>query len=309
MATHSRLYSSMRYAHPRHWPLWFGLAVLYLLVQLPYPILVRLGGWLGRRSMHFMKRRVGIARRNLELCFPEMDEHQKQAKLTEHFSSLGIALLETGMAWFWPDKRIKHWIDIVGLEHLHNTQDQQNGVMVIGVHFMTLELHFRILGHCKPMVVMYRPHNSPILERVQKWGRSRSGNVLVNRKNLISMVHTLKRGGTVWFAPDQDNGPKGSVFVPFFGVEKAATSNGTFTIARLAQPRLVTAVVIRKPAGQGYQLMISPALEHYPYDDSLAAAAYINRAIESEIMKAPGQYLWLHRRFKTRPAGEPSLYH
>ncbi|MFP1945432.1 LpxL/LpxP family Kdo(2)-lipid IV(A) lauroyl/palmitoleoyl acyltransferase [Lonsdalea quercina] len=308
MVTRSRVLFFVRYAHPRYWPLWFGLAVLYLLIQLPYPLLVRLGGWLGRRSMRFLKRRVSIARRNLELCFPEISEHQKQVKLTEHFSSLGIALLETGMAWFWPDKRIKKWFDIVGLEHLHNAQDREKGVMVIGVHFMTLELHFRILGHCKPMVVMYRPHNSAILERVQKWGRSRSGNVLVNRKNLISMVHTLKHGGTVWFAPDQDNGPKGSVFVPFFGVEKAATSNGTFTIARLAQPKLVTAVVIRKPAGQGYQLVISPALEHYPYDDNLAAAAYINRAIEREIMKAPGQYLWLHRRFKTRPAGEPSLY-
>ncbi|MFP1827959.1 LpxL/LpxP family Kdo(2)-lipid IV(A) lauroyl/palmitoleoyl acyltransferase [Lonsdalea quercina] len=308
MVTRSRLPFFVRYAHPRHWPLWFGLAVLYLLVLLPYPLLVRLGDWLGRRSMRFLKRRVSIARRNLELCFPDIDERQKQIKLTEHFSSLGIALLETGMAWFWPDKRIKKWFDIIGLEHLYNTQDPHKGVMVIGVHFMTLELHFRILGLCKPMMVMYRPHNSAILERVQKWGRSRSGNVLVNRKNLISMVHTLKRGGTVWFAPDQDNGPKGSVFVPFFGVEKAATSNGTFTIARLAQPKLVTAVVIRKPAGQGYQLVVSPALEHYPYDDSLAAAAYINRAIECEIMKAPEQYLWLHRRFKTRPAGEPSLY-
>ncbi|QTF07826.1 LpxL/LpxP family Kdo(2)-lipid IV(A) lauroyl/palmitoleoyl acyltransferase [Brenneria izadpanahii] len=296
------------YAHPRHWSLWFGLGVLFFLVQLPYPVLVKLGGWLGRQSMYFLKRRVAIARRNLELCFPDDDARQINAKLTDNFSSLGIGLMETGMAWFWPDKRIKKWVEVIGLANLQEAENKRRGVIVIGVHFMTLELHFRMLGHCKPMTVMYRPHNSKIMELVQKRGRSRSGNELVSRKKLVGMVHKLKRGGVVWFAPDQDYGPKGSVFAPFFGVERAATTNGTFIISKLARPELVTAVVIRKPGGQGYQLNISSRLENYPYDDNLAAASYINRVIECEIMRAPDQYLWLHRRFKTRPAGESSLY-
>ncbi|MFC3395791.1 LpxL/LpxP family Kdo(2)-lipid IV(A) lauroyl/palmitoleoyl acyltransferase [Brenneria rubrifaciens] len=298
----------LSYIHPRYWLLWSGLGVLFLLVQLPYPILVALGGWLGRQSMRFLKRRAAIARRNLMLCFPDISAQQLEDKLTDNFSSLGIALMETGMAWFWSDRRIKKWIEITGLEHLLAAQKKQSGVIVIGVHFMTLELHFRILGHCNPMTVMYRPHNSKIMELVQKWGRSRSGNVLVDRKKLVLMVHTLKRGGVVWFAPDQDNGVRGSVFVPFLGVERAATSNGTFIIAKLARPKLVTAVVIRKPGGQGYQLIISSELENYPYDDSLSAAHYLNQVIEREIMRASDQYLWLHRRFKTRPKGEQSLY-
>ncbi|MFE8118171.1 LpxL/LpxP family Kdo(2)-lipid IV(A) lauroyl/palmitoleoyl acyltransferase [Brenneria goodwinii] len=296
------------YAHPRHWLLWLGLGALFLLVQLPYPVLVKLGGGLGRLSMRFLKRRVAIARRNLELCFPDDDAQQINARVTDNFSSLGIGLLETGMAWFWSDKRIKKWVEVVGLANLQTAENKQRGVIVIGVHFMTLELHFRILGHCKPMTVMYRPHNSKIMELVQKKGRSRSGNELISRKKLVGMVHKLKRGGVVWFAPDQDYGPKGSVFVPFLGVERAATTNGTFIISKLARPELVTAVVIRKPGRQGYQLIISSGLENYPYDDNLAAASYINRIIEREIMKAPDQYLWLHRRFKTRPAGEASLY-
>ncbi|RLM19245.1 lipid A biosynthesis palmitoleoyl acyltransferase [Brenneria alni] len=304
----NRWRSFLRYAHPRHWLLWSGLGVLFLLVQLPYPVLVMFGGWLGRLSMRFLKRRVTITRRNLQLCFPDADAQQIDARVTANFSSLGIGLLETGMAWFWSDRRIKKWIEVVGLEHLHAAEDKQHGVIVIGVHFMTLELHFRILGHCKPMTVMYRPHNSRIMNLVEKWGRSRSGNALVSRKKLVGMVHTLKRGGVVWFAPDQDNGPKGSIFVPFFGVDRTATTNGTFIIAKLARPELVSAVVIRKPNGQGYQLIISSGLKNFPYDDSLAAANYINRVIEDEIMKAPDQYLWLHRRFKTRPAGEQSVY-
>ncbi|HEY0210270.1 LpxL/LpxP family Kdo(2)-lipid IV(A) lauroyl/palmitoleoyl acyltransferase [Acerihabitans sp.] len=298
----------LSYMHPRYWLLWLGLGVLYLLVQLPYPLLLRLGGRMGLLSMRFLKRRVSIAKRNLELSFPAVEPEQIRLKLADNFSSLGMGLMETGMAWFWSDRRIKKWIDVVGLENLDAPSGEKNGVIVIGVHFMTLELHFRILGHCKPMTVMYRPHNSKIMELVQKWGRSRSGNSLVSRKKLVCMVHTLKRGGVVWFAPDQDNGPKGSVFVPFFGVDRTATTNGTFTIAKLARPKLVSAVVIRKPDRMGYQLIISPELQNFPYDDSLAAANYVNRVIETEIMKAPGQYLWLHRRFKTRPMGEKSLY-
>ncbi|PPZ39237.1 lipid A biosynthesis palmitoleoyl acyltransferase, partial [Escherichia coli] len=140
------------------------------------------------------------------------------------------------------DRRIKKWFDIVGLAHLHAAENKRNGVIVIGMHFMTLELHFRILGHCKPMIVMYRPHNNKVMELVQKWGRSRSGNILVDRKKLVLMVHALKNGGVVWFAPDQDPGIKGSVFVPFLGVDRAATSNGTFIIVKHARPELVTAV-------------------------------------------------------------------
>jgi KDO2-lipid IV(A) palmitoleoyltransferase len=122
------------------------------------------------------------------------------------------------------------------------------------------------------------------------------------------MVHALKRGEAVWFAPDQDYGPRGSVFAPLFAVPQAATTSGTFMLARLAKPALVSVVLVRKDKAAGYDLVIQPALRDYPIDDELAAAAYMNRVVEKEIMRAPEQYLWLHRRFKTRPEGAPSLY-
>ncbi|KPD38820.1 lipid A biosynthesis palmitoleoyl acyltransferase, partial [Yersinia pestis subsp. microtus bv. Caucasica] len=118
----------------------------------------------------------------------------------------------------------------------------------------------------------------------------------------------LKQGEAVWFAPDQDYGPRGSVFAPLFAVEHAATTSGTFMLARLAKPALLPLVLLRKKEGRGYDLLIQPALEDYPIDDEIAAASYMNKVIEKEIMRAPEQYLWLHRRFKTRPIGEPSLY-
>ncbi|MEC5319389.1 kdo(2)-lipid IV(A) palmitoleoyltransferase [Brenneria populi subsp. brevivirga] len=294
--------------HPRYWLTWFGLGILFLLVQLPYPLLMRIGGGAGRFSRFFLKRRVAIARRNLELCFPHLSVEERETMIVDNFSSLGMALVETGMAWFWSDRRVRYWFDVSGLENLRQACAKGHGVMAIGIHFMSLELGGRAMGLCQPMMAMYRPHNNKVMELVQTWGRSRSNKAMIDRRDLRGMVHALKRGEAVWFAPDQDYGPKGSIFAPFFAVKNAATTNGTFTIARLAKPSMITIVLIRKPRAFGYKLVIQPELQDYPYRDEHEAACYMNKVVEKEIMRAPEQYLWLHRRFKTRPLGEVSLY-
>lgn len=296
------------FLHPRYWLTWFGLGILFLLVQLPYPVLYRLGNWLGRTSMRFLKRRVSVTRRNLQLCFPDLEQTEIEHLIVRNFESLGMGLMETGMAWFWSDARVKRWFDVSGLEHLKSAQKDNKGVLVIGVHFMSLELGGRAMGLCQPMMAMYRPHNNKAMEFVQTWGRMRSNKAMLDRKDLRGMVHALKKGEAVWFAPDQDYGPRGSVFAPLFAVDQAATTSGTYMLVRLAKPALVTVVLIRKGNGKGYNLVIRPALKDYPVDDEMAAAAYMNRVVETEIMRAPDQYLWLHRRFKTRPEGTPSLY-
>lgn len=158
------------------------------------------------------------------------------------------------------------------------------------------------------MMAMYRPHNNKAMEWAQTKGRMRSNKAMLDRKDLRGMVQALKRGEAVWFAPDQDYGPRGSVFAPLFAVDQAATTSGTFMLARMAKPALVPVVLIRREKGRGYDLLIQPALENYPIGDEIAAAAYMNKVVEQEIMRAPEQYMWLHRRFKTRPAGAPSLY-
>ncbi|GLR11203.1 lipid A biosynthesis palmitoleoyl acyltransferase [Mixta theicola] len=294
--------------HPRYWLTWFGLGILFLLVQLPFPLLERLGVWMGRTSMRFLPRRVRITRRNLELCFPDLSPDELEQRIVHNFESLGMGLMETGMAWFWSDARVKRWFTVNGLHNLHAAQKNKRGALIIGVHFMSLELGGRTMGLCQPMMAMYRPHNNKLMEWVQTKGRTRSNKAMIDRRDLRGMVKALKQGEAVWFAPDQDYGPKGSVFAPLFAVPQAATTNGTFMLARMAKPAMITVVLIRKERGQGYELVIQPQLEDYPLDDEQAAAAYMNKIIEREILRAPSQYLWLHRRFKTRPAGATSLY-
>ena len=296
------------FLHPRYWFTWFGLGVLWLLVQLPYPVIRVLGSRLGSASRHFLKRRESIARKNLELCFPQYNAQQRETLIAENFKSIGMALLETGMAWFWPDERVRKWFDVEGLENLKRAQMQNRGVMVVGVHFMSLELGGRAMGLCRPMMATYRPHNSPLMEWVQTRGRLRSNKAMIDRNNLTGLVHALKSGEAVWFAPDQDYGPKGSVFAPFFSVPQAATTNGTYVLSRLSGAKMLSISMVRKLDRRGYSLHISEVMNDYPGEDKQIAAGYINKVIEREILRAPEQYLWVHRRFKTRPLGEPSVY-
>ncbi len=294
--------------HPRYWSTWAGLGLLFLLVQLPFPLLEKLGTWMGRTSMRFLPRRVRIARRNLQLCFPDLPQDVLEQRIIRNFESLGMGLLETGMAWFWSERRVKRWFTVNGLHNLQKAQKDQRGVLIIGVHFMSLELGGRAMGICQPMMAMYRPHNNKLMEWVQTKGRMRSNKAMINRRDLRGMVGALKKGEAVWFAPDQDYGPKGSVFAPLFAVPQAATTSGTYMLARMAKPAMVTVVLIRKEDGTGYELVIQPELQGYPLEDEQQAAAWMNKVIEREIMRAPNQYMWLHRRFKTRPAGASSLY-
>ena len=295
------------FLHPRYWGTWFGLGVLWLLVQLPYPAIRKLGTSAGRMSRRYLKRRESIARRNLELCFPTMPADERERLIAQNFEALGMALLETGIAWFWPDKRVRKWFEVEGFEHFVEAKALNRGVMAIGVHFMSLELGGRVMGLCQPMMATYRKHNNPLMEWVQTRGRMRSNKAMIDRRNLRGMVSALKKGEAVWFAPDQDYGRDGSTFAPFFEVKDAATTNGTYVLSRLSRSVMLTVTMVRKADKSGYSLFISPVLEGYP-DDEQAAAAYMNKVIEKEILRAPEQYLWVHRRFKTRPQGQPSLY-
>ncbi|UAK18539.1 Kdo(2)-lipid IV(A) acyltransferase [Kluyvera sp. CRP] len=294
--------------HPRYWPSWLGIGLLWLIVQLPYPVIYRLGNAMGRLALRLMKRRAKIAYRNLELCFPEMSEAERHRMVVKNFESVGMGVMETGIAWFWPTKRINRWMDASGLEHIRAVQDSGRGVLLIGIHFLTLEMGARMFGIHNPGIGVYRPNDNPVLDWLQTWGRMRSNKSMLDRKDLKGMVRALKNGEIIWYAPDHDYGPRASVFAPLFAVKDAATTSGTWMLAKMSKACVVPFVPRRKPDGKGYELIILEPECNPPLDDAETTAAWMNTIVEKCILMAPEQYMWLHRRFKTRPEGVPSRY-
>lgn len=293
--------------YPRYWLTWFGIGLLYLLVLLPYPVIYQMGKGLGLITSRLASKRKETARQNLKLCFPHLPTSEREQILRDNFIATGMAILETGMAWFWSDQRLKKQTKIEGDSYITQVQQTGQGILLIGIHFLTLELGARILGMSHPGVGVYRPNDNPVIDYIQLKGRLKSNKYMLDRYNTKGMIRALKHGELVWYAPDHDYGPKNSVFAPFFAVEKAATTIGTTILVKLAQPAIIPFTPKREKNGY-YSVLVTPPLENYPLDNDVAAATFMNRAIELEILKAPEQYMWLHRRFKTRPNGEQPLY-
>lgn len=300
---------SIAFLRPRYWPLWIGIFLLWCVTLLPYPLIYRTGGALGRIAMSILLRRVAIARRNIELCFPDMTQEAREALLTKNFVSVGMGVLETGIAWFWSDRRLRKWFSISGYEHMEQARNRHCGVLLVGMHFLTLELGARIFGLLNPGIGVYRPNNNALYDWLQTRGRLRSNKTMLDRSDLRGMIRALKQDEIVWYAPDHDYGPRNSVFAPFFAVPDAATTGGSYMLIKSARPAVVPFVPRRKPGGKGYELVILPDTGPSLYDRNAAqVAAGMNKTIESAIRLAPEQYMWLHRRFKTRPDGQPSRY-
>ncbi|MGQ8820116.1 lipid A biosynthesis lauroyl acyltransferase [Bibersteinia trehalosi Y31] len=295
----------MTFLHPKFWGLWLGLGLFRLMLCLPYPVLVKIGLGLGKLfgSLGFGKKRIRIAKKNLELCFPEYSEAQIQQILAKNIQSVGMAIIETGMAWFWSDKRILKWSKIEGLEHLKNPP-QGTGIIFVGVHFLTLELGARIVGLHHQGIGVYRPNDNPLLDWIQFRGRVRSNKAMLDRKDLRGMIKVLRAGETIWYAPDHDYGRKNSVYVPFFAFPTACTTAGTRMLLRSAPNSIVVPFTpMRNEDFSGYTVKISPMVDFGDCDDEISTATKMNKVVEQEIMQAQSQYMWLHRRFKHLPDG------
>ena len=295
------------FLHPRFWLLWLGLGLLWLVAQLPYKVLLWLGRCLGALMYRLASARRKIAARNLELCFPQMPAAEREALLKENFASTGITFFEMAIAWWWPAERLRRLGTIEGLEHLRQAEADGQGVILMALHFTTLEMGGGLLGLAQDMYGMYRPHKNPLFDYVQRRGREQRLLGVIGRDDVRGMLKLLRAGGVVWYAPDQDYGAQRSVFVPLFGVP-AATVTATSKFARMGRAKVIPFTQQRLPDGQGYRLVIHPPLADFPSDSEEADCLRVNQWIEQAISACPEQYLWAHRRFKTRPEGEPKLY-
>jgi KDO2-lipid IV(A) lauroyltransferase len=284
-----------------------GLGVLRLLALLPYSVLLRLGALLGALLRGLLARFVRTARRNIELCLPDLDPATRERLLRQHFASLGIAVFETALAWWCPAARLATRSRVEGLEHVREALARGRGAILLAAHFTHLEIGARILAAEVPINVVYRPTRNEALAYVLGRIRCRHGGHAIRRDDIRAVIAALKSNECVWYAPDQSYRKKGAEMVPMFGIP-AATNTATSRIARMTGAAVLPYFVERLPGSGGYRAVIHPPLKDFPGESPRRDAERFHHLIEAHVHSVPEQYLWIHRRFKGLTADYPDYY-
>ncbi|HYM28836.1 MAG TPA: hypothetical protein VET66_11845 [Steroidobacteraceae bacterium] len=297
----------LRLLAPRYWRTWAGLGLLRLLAFLPFGLIVPLGRALGALLRRLPLGFINTARRNIELCLPELDAAARERLLREHFASLGIALLEIPFAWWSRPERLARITRIEGREHLEAALARGRGVILLTAHFTTMELAGRTLAGITKVGFLYRPTKNEVLAYALERFRCGYGGRGISRDDIRGFISALKSNECVWYAPDQSYRKKGAEMVPMFGIP-AATNTLTSRIAGMTGAAVLPYFLRRLPGTQGYVATIHPAFDGFPSDSAVADTLRFNRMIEAQVRLAPEQYLWIHRRFKGLTQDYPDYY-
>jgi KDO2-lipid IV(A) lauroyltransferase len=302
----STAHFSWRFLAPRYWPTWLALGFMWFLGQLPYRLQMRLGRALGRLMGRIGKSRKHIARVNLSLCLPELSIAEREELLARHLEAVGMAMMEMALSWWMPTHKLRSLVHIEGIEHLHAALQQGHGAILLIGHFTTMPVIARALAHTIPLHVTYRQNKNQLYETMFERVYRRRGDIIAHT-DFRAMFRALKKNEALWYAPDQNYAGKLSAFVPFFGVP-ASTITATTRIVKTCGARVLPVLAQRLPDDQGYRITLQAPLDDFPGEDEVSDAARILHIIEGHVRQIPEQYLWVHRRFKTRPPGEKSVY-
>ena len=284
---------------------YLAIAVLWLLHWLPLPVLRALGWGLGRLLFVLARARREIALTNLRLCFPEMPEVERKRLARAHFVAFSRAVLDRTLGWWASKERLKRTIRVTGVEHILDSTDRP--VIILSPHFVGLDAGATGLSVFGKSCSVYSNQSNPVFNRLLYRGRQRFNKVLLlsRQEGMRRIVKALKEGYPFFYLPDMDFGRKESIFVPFFGVQ-AATIPALSRLVRLTGARVVPCITRQVP--DGYEVEVMPPWENFPGESIEADTAAVNRFIESQVLRMPEQYFWLHKRFKTRPPGEQRFY-
>jgi len=298
-----------QYPQPRHWPTWLGLCLLHGLSFLPLPVLAVTGYGIGLTFYALYAKRREIAYRNIDVCFPEFSVAQKKRINRQHFCLLGQSVMTACMSWCISPERFDRMVTIYNREHYDQALARGEKIILLAPHFISLEVSGLALQRERPMVGMYQYMKNPLLDTVALNGRQRfcpDGILFERKRPLRELLRILMKGHPFWYSPDQDAMRKG-VFVPFFNTLASTTP----ALGKFMQTTKSIVIPCRNrilPWGRGYEVVLGKPIEGLASGDEEADAAAMNRAIEAMVREAPEQYLWVHKRFKTRPPGEASFY-
>lgn len=285
------------------------VGLLWALHWLPMPLLARIGEGLGLALQRLAGRRRHIVEVNLQLCFPSLSEPERARLAAAHFRALGRSLLERGIAWWASPARLARLVKVDGLDAVRAMKAEGRPVVLLAPHFVGLDVGGTRMAMELDSVSIYARQKDPVVDRWLYHGRTRFGDqqLLSRSDGARATVKAMKSGRVFYYLPDMDYGRRDSIFVPFFGVP-AATITGLSRLTRLAGAIVVPCVTRMLPDRSGYRVELGPAWTAFPSDDIVADTARMNAWLECVIETMPEQYYWVHRRFKTRPEGEPGFY-
>lgn len=297
-----------RFLLPQYWLIWLGVALLYLLIWLPFPLILLLGKGFGQLIKLIAPKRVDIARQNIALCFPNWSEEKVNKVFKANLDRTGMALFETGMGWWWPEWRVKKHFHVEGFEEVQKVLDSGRGIFGLALHNVNLEFACRGIGYTHEIIAFYRKHNNPLMDYLQYHGRNRSNKYMVHKRNSKAFIQAMDQGELCIYLPDQDYGAKQSIFVPFGGVEKTATTTGTLMFA--SRTNAVPYLLTPQYTSNGYKIKFTSALDYLSDPENPEEAlTRLNEELLTLVEEQPESYLWMHKRFKSRPADAPeSLY-
>ena len=284
------------------------LALMWLLHFLPLRALGGIGATLGVLLYCVARSRREIALTNLELCFPRLSASERDALAYRHFQVLGRSLLERALLWWASRERLERLIRLQGIEHWRALKGQP--VIFLAPHFVGMEIGgTRLLFESPDVTTIYSRQKNRLFDAVLVRGRSRFGAAPLHARQdgIRPIVRALRNGIALYYLPDMDLGHRDALFAPFFGTQ-AATITGLSRIAAISGAAVVPCVTRVLPGGAGYEVRLYPKWEHFPSADAAADVRRMNAFIEERVREMPEQYYWVHKRFKTRPQGEPSPY-
>ncbi|MCW8831363.1 MAG: LpxL/LpxP family Kdo(2)-lipid IV(A) lauroyl/palmitoleoyl acyltransferase [Gammaproteobacteria bacterium] len=295
-----------RWLHPKFWGMWLFFGFLRLVTLLPLQAIEAVGAFLGWLLYRLAPSRRRVSRINIQQAYPEYNEIQIKNLIRASYRSLGISVFEMALAWWASRDYLRKHCTVEGTENLDAELEKGKGVIMLTGHFSTLEIGGILLALYTPLNAVYKKAHNPMFNTFMDFYRNKHLKKAIPNTNVRDFIKGLRNGVATWYAPDQDF-TQNIVFAPFLG-GIAGTLTSTAKMAEMTNASIVPFYPQRLDNGKGYKLVILPALENFPTGDQLKDASRINQAIEQMVRKNPEQYAWIHKRFKTQPDGQPSIY-
>ena len=290
-----------------HLPAWLLFTLSWLLAHLPYRLLLLFGRGIGWLFKVLFKSRRKVIEKNIQSCFPDLNAAQQQALMVQNYRETGMMVSQTLRTFLNRAPQPFNALKVAGIAHLEAARAAKQGVLLVSGHFTALDVGGRAICEQFPIAGVYRPHKNPVQEYVVKKARLKYAAAMFSRDQLKGMVKHLKSAGVLWYAPDQDYRRGQSIFADFFGIP-TSTITATHQLARISGCQVMFYSVKRIDKPPFYELSVSPPMADFPSKDVQLDTQRINEQIEQMVKQNPEQYLWLHKRFKTRPPGSEPFY-